>query len=316
MLIVQSSGARLVVVPPDSHEGLTALAVRALREAGVYGTIPTPIEALYEVGRLSLISDQTFADRSRAFLRTMSPEVHRRALLLANKVRGATNLRTKRVWVPGQKNERFERHPKLHEWGHNVIPWQETPAFLDDLDTLSPETREVFEREANFIAAEANFQAGLFRDRALGLVTSVHSALTLAKDHEATFASTLWKYVEVMDTTVALFVYGPSPVQRSSGDPLHVLRQVNMSAPFGARYESVEVPPVLDDRSPMREALEGGRVVEGTCRLRVGGETPSFLWEAWSNTYALFVMVRPLRRTSRLSGLLRPSVPANAPPLF
>ena len=234
-------------------------------------------------------------------------------MLAVNKVRGATNLRTKRAWVPRQRNPTFERHPKLHEWGHNVIPWQDKPGFLDDRTTLSQETHDLFEREANFIGAEANFQAGLFRERALGSATSIRAALALADEHEATYASTLWKYVEVMDTPVALLVYRRGRVQQCGGQSTWVLRQVNMSDPFGDQFESVEPPQVLAVPSPFLQALdEEMGVAEGTCRLRCDGGAPTFVWESWSNTYDLFVMVRRLHVFNRVGGLLRSLTPGTS----
>ena len=306
MKVVIPGGRRYIVNLPPSHERLSALAVRALREVEAYGVLPTPVDALYEKGGLSLISEQTFADRTRGLLKSLPPALMRKALLTANKVKGATNLRTKRVWVPGQRNPAFERHPKLHEWGHNVIPWQDKPGFLDDRSTLSPETHDLFEREANFIAAEANFQAGLFRERALALKTSIQSALALADEHGATYSSTLWRYVEVMDTPVALLVYSKGRAHQFGATPRWLLRRINMSNAFGAAYESLEAPKALGPGAYFLRTLDDDvTIADGRCKMRCEGSTPAFLWESWSNTSSVFVMVRRAPLTSRVGGVLR-----------
>ena len=67
MKVVTPQGRR-VIVPPPSHEKLSALAVRSLRTVEAYGVLPTPVDALFEAGDISLVSDAAYTDRAREYL--------------------------------------------------------------------------------------------------------------------------------------------------------------------------------------------------------------------------------------------------------
>ena len=83
---------------------------------------------------------------------------------------------------------------KLHEVGHDILPWQhELKVVAETGKTLSSQTERLFEREANQCAAELYFQAGLFQrishDYPVNITTPIQLAELLGASRKGDISS-------------------------------------------------------------------------------------------------------------------------------
>ncbi len=65
---------------------------------------------------------------------------------------------------PGIQNEGRAAFLKLHEVGHDTLPWQRALGYADDDATLAPSVKRLFEQEANIAASHLLFQQDYFDD--------------------------------------------------------------------------------------------------------------------------------------------------------
>jgi hypothetical protein len=304
--VLRPHAAPLIVLPPENATRLRAYARKALERVDAYGVLPTPLEDIMEDQRLRLVIDSE--EERASFLSGLSGRVQQAAKAALNKLRGVLDTRERKVWVrerPGKP--RLSRFPTAHEVAHDLLPWHRVRAeYVDDRETLAPEVRTLMEREANYTGAQLLFQGEVFRDRVMSEKESLHSALALADEHETTFHSTLWEYVEAQDRLVAVAVYRKLHVVGAGGGPLYEQREVYAANRFAARFSDVELPVRLNSSDPWVEGVIGGEEISsGTCRLRCGGAEHGFTWEAWTNTYSLFVLIRREPKVAPVTGLIR-----------
>ena len=306
MNVLHPFAAPRLVLPPDNAARLRGYAREALERVDAYGVLPTPLGDILEDQRLRLVADLE-EDRT-SFLGKLSGKARRAAKAALNKLKGVLDVRERKVWVrerPGKP--RLSRFPTAHEIAHDLLPWHHVrPEHVDDRETLAPEVRALIEREANYAGAQLLFQGEVFRERVMSEKESLHSALSLADEHETTFHSTLWEYVEVQDRPVAVAVYRKLRVVGPDGGPLYEQREVYAADRFAAKYSGIELPIRLSAEDPWVEGIAAGEEIStGMCRLRCEGAEHGFSWEAWTNTYSLFVFIRREPKAAPITGLIR-----------
>jgi hypothetical protein len=277
---------------PDSAQDLQGLAERALRGAGALGKLPTPIDDLVAAAKIIDFADPETA--KERFLRTLAKGAVSTFLSAWQKLRGIADLRDNVIYVPRDTMPPRVLFAKTHEFGHQVIPWHRVPIYLDDDKSLRPDAEELFDREANYFAAEVIFQGKNFRTRALDYRPSLAAVFTLADQHGASRQATLRRYVEGHDESIAAVSYLPSRYT-SDADGYPALRapQVVASPSFLRRYAEVELPQVLPARHPWTAARsDGGGPRDGHLFLDCGKSQVRFEWQAWWNNHGLLVLLR------------------------
>ena len=306
MNVLRPRAAPVLILPPDNAARLRGYAEEALRRVETYGVLPTPLDKVLEAQRLGLVED--LEDDRRSFLAGLSGKAQFAARSMLNKLRGVLDTRERKVWVRTRSGKpRLSRFPTAHEIAHDLIPWHRVRSeYLDNGETLAPEVRDALEREANYTAAQLLFQGDAFRERVRSTKESLESALALADEHETTFHSTLWAWVEAQDRPVAVAVYKKLGLVGTGGTPLYRQREVYAADRFARKYADVELPERLGAGSPwVQGLLDGEEVASGTCRLTCGGTDHGFTWESWTNTYSLFVLVRREPKVAPVTGLIR-----------
>lgn len=296
--LILPNGTVHPVAPPASHASISDIAVRALKDAQLHEVIPTPVDLLLERSDLTLIREETAHERATAFLRGLSGKAARTTQRALNRVLGAVNRKKRAIWVKKRDNEKYERHTALHEGAHVLIPWQTIDSFADTNLTLDPETKEMFEREANFCAGELQFHAGAFGERSRQYAVGIEAMLMLADEFGATYTSAFWKYVDSQEGSVALLVYS------ARGRKARQLKRVIVSSKFAKDHSGFSFPRILavDAKAIAAEAdqndIRRGSVEDATSSTR-------FLWESWTNTYDVFVLVTPSLRPLSIGSILR-----------
>ena len=190
-----------IVVRPESEPRLSEFAQKLLRRADATGVLPTPLDRLFEIAKVTNIAE--LPDES--FLRTLSDKAKGIFKSAKQKLRGIADLRQRATYIPRDSNPARERFVRAHELGHQVIPWHDIdPTYLDNSESLSPDAKATFEQEANFFGAEIIFQGPGFRTLARDYQPSFDAVFVLSDQHAASKQSTAWRFVEEQDEAVAL----------------------------------------------------------------------------------------------------------------
>jgi Zn-dependent peptidase ImmA (M78 family) len=186
-----------------NQEQIEKVSLELLKRAKAYGTFPTPIDKIVSKAELIVANDIDLSKVKRSFIDRITDG----AKNIIKDIRGVLDRRRKVIYVDMSVGESRQSFIKLHETGHEVIPWQqEIISCLDDDYTLSPEVKEEFEAEANFFASHTLFQGDLFDDEMKRLPLGLRAAKALAKKFGGSIHATLRKMVEKSKKRCALLV--------------------------------------------------------------------------------------------------------------
>jgi Zn-dependent peptidase ImmA (M78 family) len=291
-----------IITRPESEDKLSDMVRKLLREADAMGVLPTPIERLFEIARV------TNVDRlpDESFLANLSAQTKGLFKGAWQKLRGIADLREKVTYVPKDNHTGRELFVKAHELGHQTIPWHKIdPAYLDDVETLSLDAKAIFEREANFFGAETMFQVDRFRMMARDYQPSFDAIFTLADRHGASKQATAWRFVEEQDEPLALMQYYPGSAIDEHGNPVFYLWRSVGSAKFNEQITGVDIPLILRTGHSWLSARDTNRACNGNENLIMDGYPVNFQWHAWWNGYTLLVLLRRRPLLHVVGSLLR-----------
>jgi Zn-dependent peptidase ImmA (M78 family) len=295
--VARDNLARLAEPSLSSGADITDLTNTLLRRIGARGVLPTPIDQVYEFSKIECL---TFGEDELKRWERMRESARNVVRSMFQKLRGFGDLREKVVFVADDPSIVRDRFVKGHELGHQLIPWHRVrPKYLDDNHTLGPATRLLFEREANFFAAELLFQADLFSSRARDYTPSLDAVFALADAHRASRQATLWRFAEVHDYPVLVAMYYP---HRGTAAPelsrWASWRQVASPA-FKRRFPLFCLPRTLGVDHPIAQAATHRSIMKGDCLCLPGVPSGTKCsWSSWWNGHALLVLLS-LRRHFR-----------------
>ncbi len=252
------------------------IAERALREAGVAGLVPTPLE---EVQRAAGIG----ARRDIAALPPALATPGRELL-------GALWFERREVYVDLAQPEPRRRFTDAHEAMHALCPWHEAVLREDTEDELFRDTAQALEAEANYGAGLLIFQGRRFAERIADAPRDMATALALAGEHGASRQATLHHFAQHHPAPVALLSIGRFPQRDGS---LPVWRTVASPA-FRRRFGRVGAD--LSPGRPLRELVEAARrfAAPAAARLRLpdgSGAVRHWTAEAHYNRRTFLVLV-------------------------
>lgn len=284
---INSSGS--FILRPESAQEVSKYAKRALRAAGAVGKLPTPIDELLaaaKVGNLKI--DEDVKENFSARLAGPATQAFK---TMWQKIRGIADIRKRVTYVDENTSQPRILFAKGHELGHQVLPWHElNPGYFDDDKILMGNAEEIFDAEANFFSAEVIFQGDNFtpmvRDYTVGFDTIFH----LAERHGASYHATAWRYIEEQDEAVALIPYWPCP-NRFNPEIFH-LGKIVASPKFQHKFSSIDIPQELTQGQPWIAAYDSDLVQNDMISLDCDAGAFRFEWEAWWNSYTLFVILR------------------------
>jgi len=286
-----------IIVRPESEPRISDLVEKLIRKADAEGVLPTPIDRLFEIAKITNIEELP----DQAFLETLSEQTKGVFRSAMQKLRGIADLREKTTYIPRDQNSGRELFVKAHELGHQVIPWHAIDtAYLDDNESLSPGGKVLFEQQANLFGAETIFQGNRFRTLARDFKPNFPAIFHLAEQHGASRQSTAWRFVEEQDEAVALLPYYPTNAIDEHGNRVLSLWRSVGSPSFNQRFANIDLPAVVRTGHPWVAARDVEDPCSGNENLLVDGQSVAFEWHAWWNTYTLFVL---LRRKPRLSAV-------------
>lgn len=180
----------------DNARDIARHSERLLGQADAAGHWPTRVDDLVAASKLEVTSEES--PFSLAVLKR-APKYLQKAVRLigSGRVHAILDRRERTIHIdPEIDTSGRKKFLRLHEVGHDILPWQSALAYADNESTLSPSAKAVFEREANQAAAELFFQGKRFRKLAAEYETGIGAVGALKKRTGASLRATLRRYAE------------------------------------------------------------------------------------------------------------------------
>ena len=223
---------------------LTKHADLLLRKADALGTFPTPVDELIKAANLEIARESALDRvylgniyRSLPNRYKLMPKVIKKAM---TKVSGLLYRPARTIHIDPELHPKKEPFVKMHEVGHDVIPWQrKLYAIMEDSQSeLDPLTRDMFEVEANIFAAETLFQLDTFEKEAADHHFGITTPLNLSKRYGTGFHSTARRYTVTSQRPCAILIY-EKPVMVEGIGQVICLRQALHSPSFIKRFGNI-----------------------------------------------------------------------------
>jgi len=279
-------------ISADDRRNVRRHAERLLAKAGARGVFPTPVDRILNAAGLRVAPeslDETLVQR----LRRQASELAKRAL---TKLLGLLHLGDRLIFVDRALHEKKILFIKLHETGHGWLPHQrDTYALLEECEqTLDPDVRDAFEREANVFAGEVLFQLDQFAQDAADCSFGVRTPLQLSKRYGSSVYAAMRRYARTHAEAVVLLVFDPPDVVPGLGFEA-VLRRTEQSEGFTARFGAVRWPPKVSSESQLGAVIPIGRRMSSPLPVKVldsNGDPHSGIGEGFFSGHQIFVLIR------------------------
>lgn len=282
---------------PESGQDIRRVVLEVLKESGQLGSLPTDLDRVAKAQGVEVVSDP--ARLRYEYIQSCPPGKQKVAESAFDKLKGIADLDSGVIWVPDDRSPKTRAFAKAHELSHHLLEWHDLPSgstYLDGKEDMRRDVRDVLEREANFAASELIFQCGLLKERSDEHSLTLQCPVDLSGEFRASFQATIIRYVETAGAPLALGVY-----YRDSEEPHGLgdfdLWRVSASPSLTGGAWKPDFPGRIDPAHPWTQSSASAQVLSGKtpCPVSDGPGAPSFRWEAWSNSYSIFVLLRPTR---------------------
>lgn len=259
---------------------------RLLRAADAYGRYPTPVDDIVAAAKLTQADDYVLDD-----LKIAQAPAYLRSLLRSarQKIQGLVDRRERVVHIaPNIEHDAKRRFVTLHETTHSILPHQQDLIYADTHETLSPNTKRLFEREANQGAAELLFQRTHFTRDAIDHEIGVAAVWLLAQRYGASFHAALRRYAECHDAAIAAIVFDHKPLALT---PKTWKREETMATrAWLDRFGPIKWPSRMDAAShPLVAALDF--TIEEIAITDITGTSAKVRIQTESNSYKRFALL-------------------------
>ncbi len=238
---------------PEQLITVRASARLLLDKGDSWGVFPTPVNQLVEAAGLELAPISAFDEGSmRRYLREAGEKAAQFLKGAIDKVMGIFDVHADIIHIDPKLYPDKQTFLKLHETGHKELPHQRGLfKWIQDCAVhLSPETAELFEREANTFASIVLFQDDAFANRTADEPFSLKVPLRVGKSFGASVYASCREYVHKHHKTCAVVVLEPTEFDPAQG-PVAVVRRIEMSAGFAAQFGLSCLPQKIDSASDM-----------------------------------------------------------------
>lgn len=293
----------LVKKEPDSCERLDRIARRLLRAAEVGDRLPTPQDDIIDCAEL-VVGGEIDLD---AFKDTFFNKLGRALCSGWQKLRGILDVRERTIYIKDDVPESQKPFLRFHEVAHKIIPWQEKMYhyFGDHWETLCPDVRELFEKEANYLSARLLFQCDRLEKEGRDYELSLATGIKFAQDYGASYHSTLWHYVETHSSKCVLLVLREAQyhvVGENESEKPYCLRYVVPSKHFKEEFGDIPWHREFNPEHPFTAVVydpHSPDIHEGSVELENQNcEKVVMNFQAWCNTYNIFVLIYKKPRRS------------------
>ena len=262
-----------------------------LKESKCFDKFPTPVDKIVSYSELVVNNDISLSRIHSNFLEKAG-DVLTSAL---SKLRGILDRREKVIYLDMDLSHSKRNFVQLHEVGHEALPWQKNlHEFMDDDVTLSEDTKEDFEVEANYFASVTLFQLDRFEHEMNKLGFGIKTPMALAKIFGASVHASLRKFVESTKNRCGLIVLEnispPGSFVKCS------VRDYFLSSTFVAEFGNIVLPSEIGYKWPFVKDYYFQKRYHETGKINIitiEGEEIECNYHFFNNSYNAFALFFP-----------------------
>jgi hypothetical protein len=288
----------MIELPMKSE--IERISMELLTQAGALDVYPTPVANILKLTDLRIEKSLNLSRVDPNYSLKGGVDL-KRAL---SGVRGFLDRNDKTIYIDKEMLPARQNFVQLHEIGHEVLIWQnELLQFLDNDSTLSEDTIEEFEMEANYFASITLFQHDRFDAELSKQGLALKTGMSIAKKFGASSHSALRRMVDRSEKRCALLV-----LEKPSGKIFNCcFKSFSQSNPFTEAFGNVTLPSEFDrswsfyhDYSFNRKFREDGLV-----NIQTENGLVKFRYHFFDNSFNAFVFLipradLPLRQSKRI----------------
>ena len=271
---------------PEDRKEIRANVLTLLRRADAVDVFPTPLDEVMRVSKLVAAGEISLDDAEKRQLRKRFGSLVDKVL---TQLKGVVHRRSREVWVAPDLPTLRRRFVTAHEIGHDVLPWQQELAYLDDDHRLRDDVRIRYEREANQAAIELLAQGDALRREADDSPLTVSGLSGLSSKYQISLQATARRVTEETQKEAAMAIRFRG---RGGGiGPYHVY----CSATFQARFGWAIAPLPPEAQKAARDARRDGEAATFFATDRAASFV-ELSAETVETPYAFIVLFTPLPR--------------------
>jgi hypothetical protein len=301
-----------MIKPDDSSltaDDLRIIQQRArdiLNRASAWDRFPTPIEDILDAARLKVAPHSIFdPDGIIAFVKEKAASAGRtlksagRWIKSAiSKVLGLYDANEHVIHIDDTVRPVKQTFLKLHETGHHEIPAHRKTfrLFQDCEKTLSPETADQFDREANNFARFVLFQGDTFAQLAADCPFGIKTPIKLSTKFGASIYASAREYARTNRGACVVFVLEPIEYVHGFGAKADV-RRIEASPAFIKKFgHPTETEITVDDAlGPALPLYSKMTTPQALSVVDLNGTAHECVAEGFKTPYNVFILLYPVR---------------------
>ena len=284
---------------PHQRNAVEERARGLLNRSDSWGRFPTPVEDVLEAAKLRVAPVSLFdPHRIMEYLQSRSQRAKATVKSAISKILGIYDADEELIHIDHSVGVSKQKFLQLHETGHHQLPWHKRVfrIFQDCEATLSPDTAELFEREANNFARYVLFQGDIFRRLAADFEMGIKTPMKLAKKFGASVYASCREFARTNHRPCLVYVLEPIE-HPSTGGMRAAVRRIEASPSFESQFGK-PIDDVITIDHPISSVLPIGRKMTRPTPLAVkdlNGEIHECLMEAFDTTFNVLVLIYPIR---------------------
>jgi len=194
---------------PDQRRAVEERARRLLDRASAWDRFPTPVDDILEAAKLQVAPSGVFDPANIiAYVKGRAIDAGRLIKSTISTVFGIYDATERLIHIDHTVNESKQRFLKLHETGHDDIPWHRKiyRLFQECEKTLAPEIADQFDREANNFARFALFQDDAYARIAADHALRIKTPMDLAKKFGASLYASAREFARTNHRSCVVYV--------------------------------------------------------------------------------------------------------------
>ena len=282
---------------PDQMREVEERASGLLNRAAGWNRFPTPVPDILETAQVKVAPMGVFDPiQVMEYIRSRAERTADSLKSALSKVLGIYDAPEQLIHIDNSVSEAKQTFLKLHEVGHHQIPWHRRlfQIFQDCNKTLSPETADLFEREANNFARFVLFQGTSYGEMAADHALEIKTPMKLAKKFGASIYASCREFARTNRRSCVVYVLEPIKYCESSGAEAEV-RRIEASPSFERKF-GIPRDTVISLDHPIGRVLPLGRRMSRPMSVSIrdrNGEMHECVMEAFDTTFNVVVLVYP-----------------------
>lgn len=275
-----------------SKKDIENISFDILKSSKSLDVFPTPVDQIMDHSELFVAGGIDLKSLEKKYKSFYFTDALKSGL---SKIRGFLDRSEKLIYLDMSQRTSRLSFVKLHETGHNVLPWQNKIfQFLDDDETLDPSTQVEFEIEANYFASVTLFQNDRFDREIKKYELGLPSIIQLSTHFGASVHATFRWYVENSKFRCALLVL--QNLSQNGKTPKGEFRNAFHSSSFLNTFGPIDWPEnfgfkwkFIKDHCFLKKKWK----VNGKINLNTLSGDVEFTYHYFDNTYNGFVLIFP-----------------------